>query len=61
MTGAFCHQRAVSEVMLISLSEHYLQEATLPYGYCRENRTLIAFNYDIYNTGCMRWILVNAS
>lgn len=55
--GAFCYQRAVSEVMLISVSVHCLQGTTLPYGYCRENRKLIAFNYDIYNTGCMWWIL----
>lgn len=43
--------------MLISVSVYCLQGTTLPYGYCRENRKLIAFNYDIYNTGCMWWIL----
>ena len=45
------------QVMLISVSAHCLQGTTPAYGYCRENRKLIAFNYDIYNTGCMWWIL----
>ena len=45
------------QVMWISVSVHCLQGTTLRYGYCRENRKLIAFNYDTYNTGCLWWIL----